>query len=463
MSALPPPVAIPTNTSDSSFAQASSRDAFQNLNYRAVEDRLAVARDRSFAGWLLNTDFCPQFNRYVYWLKEPVGWFALAAVASLLVGAFLSPIGWTLAAGLIAMIIAGLALPWVAVRFTECKLEPVFDEINEMETSQLLLTVRNRLPLPLWGLMIEGYLAAPIQNRGLTGDISEEIERKPDVGLACVPALCEATFRLSIRPEYRGTYPVEMPFVACAFPFGIWTARRKMSRVTPVTVWPMRCDLSGLLDVGGANAADEGVGDRVGTSGDFLGVRPFRRGDSLRSIHWAQTARLDSLVVCDRAGPQRQTVSLEIDTQPIHVSPLAAREHLAWRVRIVASLAELLCARHIPFELVVDGETQIVATGQQGLKLALDRLAKIPLDSQSTSTAFHSATKHQRSTRIRIGLPSATNGLRDATSVGIEIYQPSTGVRGLSKQHAANLRLTEELASQLNHFLSEASYACFAA
>ncbi len=125
-------------------------------------------RYEQFISRLLTTDFCPQLNRYVYWLKEPIGWFALAAVASLLVGAFLSPIGWTLAAGLTALILAGLALPWIAVRFSECRLEPINEEFSEMESNQLLLTVRNRLPIPLWGLMIKGYLQRPLNSTVLS-------------------------------------------------------------------------------------------------------------------------------------------------------------------------------------------------------------------------------------------------------------------------------------------------------
>lgn len=416
-----------------------------------------------FVSRLLNTDFCPQFNRYVYWLKEPVGWFLIAAGASLLVGAFLSPIGWTLAAGLTAMIATGLALPWIAVRFTECRLEPVIGEINELETSQLLLTVRNRLPLPLWGLMVEGYLANPVVQKGFIGDASLELDAKPDVGLACVPALCDATFRLSIQPEYRGFYPVEVPAMACAFPFGIWTARRKIKNVSAVTVWPKRVDLSGLLDIGGARNADEGVGERLGASGEYLGVRAFRRGDSLRSIHWVQTARLDSLVVCDRSGPQRQTVSLELDTRPIDANVLSAREHLAWRVRIVASLAESLCARHIPFQLVIDNDTHKLATAKRGLKQSLDLLAAIPLDHQAAVEEFQESVTCRTSTRIRVGLPHSHVGGSQATKVGISIEQPSTGFRGQSRQHATELALNDELAAQLNHFLSEASYACFAA
>ena len=37
---------------------------------------------------LLNTDFCPWANQYVYWLKKPLGILIVAAFASLLCGLF---------------------------------------------------------------------------------------------------------------------------------------------------------------------------------------------------------------------------------------------------------------------------------------------------------------------------------------------------------------------------------------
>ena len=236
-----------------------------------------------------------------------------------------------------------------------------------------------------------------------------------------------------------------------------------MPKVTPVTVWPKRVDLSGLLDIGGAKNADEGIGERVGTSGDFLGVRAFRRGDSLRSIHWVQTARLDSLVVCDRTGPQRQTVSLELDTQPINENQLAARDHLAWRIRIVASLAELLCARHVPFQLVIDNETHSLALGKRGLKQTLDLLAAIPLDQRPDPAAVRETVQCHVSTRICVGLPQHRIGTQHSLCVGMSISQPTTGFRSHSREHVANVDLNDELNAQLNHFLSEASHACFAA
>lgn len=173
-----------------------------------------------------------------------------------------------------------------------------------------------------------------------------------------------------------------VPKLACAFPFGIWTARRTVDSVQPVVIWPLLIPLNGLVDMSGSKLADIGVGNRTGTDGDFLGVRTFRRGDSLRSIHWAQTARNDSLIVCERGGPQRQTVraiNLRITTRGVG-GPWETRENLAWRVRMAASLVELLGVRHIPFQLLIDdGSGTKVACGP-GLQAVLNQLAEIPLD-----------------------------------------------------------------------------------
>ena len=43
------------------------------------------------------------------------------------------------------------------------------------------------------------------------------------------------------------------------------------------------------------------------------GVRPFRAGDWLRHVHWAQTAKHDRLIVRERQATGRRSVELVID------------------------------------------------------------------------------------------------------------------------------------------------------
>ncbi len=71
---------------------------------------------------ILNTDFFPGLNRYVYWLKQPIGWYLLAALAALLIGLFHAWSGWLMFASLVAVIALQLVWPWVQLRFCTCEL-----------------------------------------------------------------------------------------------------------------------------------------------------------------------------------------------------------------------------------------------------------------------------------------------------------------------------------------------------
>ncbi len=112
------------------------------------------------------------------------------------------------------------------MRVVRAGLQPVVDEVHEGQACELILSIRNAFPLPLWGLVIEGYLDRE-------GD-----DVQPTTALACVPGLSQADYRLAVCPSLRGRYPVVKPMIACAFPFGIWTARRSADDCSPLTVLP---------------------------------------------------------------------------------------------------------------------------------------------------------------------------------------------------------------------------------
>lgn len=399
---------------------------------------------------LMTTDFCPWANRFVYWLKEPIGWFALATLASVLVGAFLSPLGWTLAAGLTAVLVFGMGFPWLATRCVNCKLQPACDELHEREASYLKLSVRNYLPLPIMGLMIEGYLT----EAAVTVD-SGEPAVIPEAALERIPAFSTASYRLPIAAEYRGRYPKQVPKIACAFPFGIWTARREIQNLSPVTVLPLLIPISEELELPGDQLADLGVGNRASTNGDFLGVRDFRRGDSLKNIHWVQSARQDQLVVCERGGPQNQAIELHLSTARCLGTEVESRENLAWRVRIAASLVALLSARHLPYRLIVDGKLCCVADGALGKKPTLHLLAEIPWDGPGNSSAGHVHASNQSQNRsgncwIAIKQPTSLS----AAYVSVEIGLPSRG-RRQRPDSSRLIDLDNDITGQLNHWLSE--------
>lgn len=427
---------------------------------------------------LANHDFCPWANRYVYWLKDPVGWFVIATFASLLVGAFLSPLGWTVAAGLVGILALGLGFPWIAVRSVHCRLSPVDPEIHERDPSFLQLSIRNRLPIPIIGLMIEEYLTT---KSALDDPLRED--RAPDVGLSTVPAFSTATYRLAICPEYRGRYPKGTPKIACSFPFGIWTARIPLVECQPVTVWPLLISLGGEVEISGSQAAEVGSGQRPSTQGDFIGVRDFRRGDSLRSIHWVQTARQDSLIVCERGGPQKQAIELHLNTAPSLGDPDEIRENLAWRVRFAASFIDLIVSRHFPFRLYVDGQLETISQAALGRQRAWEVLTDIPLDGHATKDIPQLDRANQKSSgqaisgqaiqaeqlgpcqssRIIIDSRLADGTICLAHQVRVALQQPGDSLRRSIQQQSRLIDLDQDIEFQLNQLLMEASRESYAA
>ncbi|MCY2975152.1 MAG: DUF58 domain-containing protein [Planctomycetota bacterium] len=394
---------------------------------------------------ILSYDFCPSYNYYVYWLKQPAGWFVLALLCSLCVGTFLNPIGWSLAAGLFTVLVIGLVFPWIAVRSAQCELRPVVSELHEREVGTLVFQVRNRLPFPIWGLMVEGYLTLPIDESS-----------PPDIGLSSVPPLSLATFRLPVQPEYRGVYPAQLPQLACAFPFGIWTARRRLTSVQSLTVQPLLLGLSSSIELVGKKIADAGQGNRISSHGDFLGVRAFRRGDPLNSIHWVQSARLDSIIVCERGGPQQSNLMIHLDTSRSLGDEAQTRENLAWRVRIAASIADLCVARHLPFQLVIDGEACDLPIGSTSLRAALNRLATVPLDSRKSFAGASSCSNSECT--IEIVARDHCGEALSHTAIRVCVKRPTQGFRSRKDWACATVDLDDDILLQTNTLLREANY-----
>ncbi|KAA5546307.1 DUF58 domain-containing protein [Roseiconus nitratireducens] len=381
----------------------------------------------------MTTDFCPWANRFVFWLREPVGWFVLATAASVVVGLYVAPIGWTLAASLASLIAVGMLWPAVAVHAAECSLGPYQQQVHEDEPCELQLAVRNRWPLPIWGLAIEGYL----DRRQETVDEANV----PTVALAFVRAMATSTYRISIRPEMRGRYPDGNAVLTCSFPFGIWTAKRKLKDVSPITVWPRVYPIAGQAAIAGSRAAESGEGQRRGRTGDFLGVREYRRGDSVRQVNWIATARSGDLVVTERSGPQCPTVLVIVDTAIDAANP----DELADRVRVAASLLANLHQSSVPLRVHAGSPCLAVRRGREGFIQIMDRLADIPADGFAHSQLPDSL-------KATASLLISSNGRGE---VLVCISDPSVNPRSTDRRAHRVICRNRDLSAQLLSFWGE--------
>jgi hypothetical protein len=154
-------------------------------------------------------------------------------------------------------------------------------------------------------------------------------------------------------------------------------ASRDIGIPAPVVVWPATVRLETLVDAAETRPADDMFSElRIGDSGDMAGTRPFRNGDSLRRVHWAQTARLGAMVVCERESPVLSAVRVVFDSNPALHDGCGAEGTLETSIRIAASICIAYHRQNAHVECCFGHESLRMATGAAGLRRFLDELAR---------------------------------------------------------------------------------------
>jgi uncharacterized protein (DUF58 family) len=325
-----------------------------------------IAALRALASYDVFPAFSAQVRRLFY---NPFGVLSLAAVAALLCGLFLHTQGFYLLGGVLTVLLLGVTWPRLTLRALSGRLTFEQVRVTEGERAEVCLTLRNALPWSAWGLAVRGGFADPA---------AESDANRPAASIASAPGWRSARCRWTFVPARRGVYPLTAPRLTSGFPFGLWENRKALAVEAPLLVWPRTFPV-GPVPLTSGNQQVEGNVSRhkVGSNGDVLGVRPYRRGDSPRRIHWGQSARHDRLIVCELQANARPVVQLVLDTDPcVHAGtgPDGSRE---WAVRIAASLARGWVEAGALVGGVWGGHVIPTASGVRQVHRLLDSLARL--------------------------------------------------------------------------------------
>src|SRR3954451_14105964 len=208
--------------------------------------------------------------------------------------------GWlfVLAALLLGTVVAGLVVPLLALRGLDVELVAPAETRQGLDTP-VQLTITNRGHAVRWGIVAhDRHVGGATTYVGAVRP-GERVE----VGtVRCAPR----------RGEARTTW-VELRSAA---PFGVAERRRHFPADATTLVLPRIVPLGALpfVDLASSREAATDADTRRGQGQEYLGVREFRPGDTIRQVNWRLTARHGELVVRDLEGHRVPRLAIWIDT-----------------------------------------------------------------------------------------------------------------------------------------------------
>jgi uncharacterized protein (DUF58 family) len=312
--------------------------------------------------WLFLEDHFPGANAPLRLLRHPLATLGSCVAAALLCGLLVAPQGFVVAGIGAAVLLIGLFWPGFTLRGVDCRWEFAAERFRVGQATGVVLHVVNRWPWPVWGLTIE----CGVHGRGSAAP--------PEAALARVGPWTRSEFRWEFVPRRRGRYPVETLRLCTEFPFGLWRASRPVVCDGSCTVWPAALPAPALAFSAGSDGRHgEAGGRRGGSVGEKIGVREYRPGDAVRSIHWAKTAARDRLIVSERQAPMLREAYLELD--PADAAADATGTLYDQVVGVAAAVAERLVAEGVAVRLRLAERSVLAAPGRRGAAAALDWLA----------------------------------------------------------------------------------------
>ncbi len=320
---------------------------------------------------MLNYDFCPWANRWVYWMKHPLVGMTVVAMAAGICGMFVVPQAWLLCAGLI--LVGGLGLAWPAITIRAVRAEVHFEKAwcEEQSTIDVKVVIRNRIPFPVWGVSLNEGGENPVTLASFTR----------------VSGWREVEFHWQFTPQQRGVYPRAQMMFETGFPFGVWVSRKPVVVHGELIVLPRPVDLDCLPDLRTNFAFDEILSDhRTGDSGDVTGTRPYRLGDSLRRVHWAMTARVGQMICTERQATIQSTRNCYLDVSSHNHTGRGDGSTLECSLRIFAGICQEMLRNGMGVRAIIGADCLVLTPGSASLRNLLMKLARLPergLDNQN--------------------------------------------------------------------------------
>lgn len=265
--------------------------------------------------------------RTARWWRTPGPWLALLTLVIYLAAWNSGTDGlYQLAVLLLATLLAGYLLPRYNLRDLAVSRE-IPEETVEGERIDVVLRLRARGPFARYMLQVCDRL--PFLDQ-------------PEYPVLIARLAGAREFRYPIECERRGIHRLGPLSVRSEFPLALLSVEREISNsASTITVLPRPFPLSRLALSGRGGFPTEGhqVGAVSRGQDSFAGIREYRRGDSMRHIHWRASARRDEWIVREYEQVENAELVLVLNTCRTDNVGAGRESSFEYSVRIAASLA----------------------------------------------------------------------------------------------------------------------------
>jgi uncharacterized protein (DUF58 family) len=189
------------------------------------------------------------------------------------------------------LIVSGL-LSWVSLRNVEIK-RLMSDHVVAGEPAEIQYLLTNKkLRWPCFAVRITEVKA------------SSALAQVPDGYCLHIPPGRTAVVTTRLLAERRGAITLSDIRLTCSFPFGFLNHAIHLNMPEQLVVYPRVGILNRHLALRYREAIESGAmtSNVRGGNDEFYGLREYRSGDNIRSIHWRSTARTNQLMIREMAA-----------------------------------------------------------------------------------------------------------------------------------------------------------------
>jgi uncharacterized protein (DUF58 family) len=189
-----------------------------------------------------------------------------------------------------------------------------------------------------------------------------------------LPPRGEAEIELVRRASKRGEFTEGSTILTSGSPFGLARSRRRTVVRSELTVVPRWVELTSFPILEPSSSPSDVLHERArtGAGQEYLGIREYRPGDPLRSVHWRSTARAGRLIVREYEQEIASRVGLVMSGSDHGEGPESSFETL---VSAVASVGLYALSTGHPVHAARFGTDGIEYMGEPGKHDLLDWLA----------------------------------------------------------------------------------------